>query len=57
MGMLHAIKDGKASGAYQKVALSTIEKFGAVSSYFQHEHRSCGRRLDPDEHHCGPVGK
>jgi len=28
MGMLRAIKDGKASGAYQKVALSTIENLG-----------------------------
>jgi len=28
MGMVHAIKDGEAFGAYQQVALPTIEKFG-----------------------------
>ena len=34
MGMVHAIKDGEAFGAYQQVALPTIEKFGGKPLFF-----------------------
>ena len=34
MGMVHAIKDGEAFGAYQKVALPTIEIFGGKPLFF-----------------------
>ena len=34
MGMVHAIKDGEALGAYQQVALPTIEKFGGKRLFF-----------------------
>ena len=34
MGMVHAIKDGEAFGAYQQVALPTIEKLGGKSLFF-----------------------
>ena len=34
MGTVHAIKDGEAFGAYQQVALPTIEKFGGKPLFF-----------------------
>ena len=34
MGMVRAIKDGEAFGAYQKVALPTIEIFGGKPLFF-----------------------
>ena len=34
MGMVHAIKDGEAFGAYQQVALPTIEKLGGKPLFF-----------------------
>ncbi len=34
MGMVRAIKDGEAFGAYQQVALPTIEKFGGKPLFF-----------------------
>ena len=34
MGMVHAIKDGEAFGAYQQVPLPTIEKFGGKPLFF-----------------------
>ena len=34
MGMVHAIKVGEAFGAYQQVALPTIEKFGGKPLFF-----------------------
>ena len=34
MGMVHAIKDGEAFGAYQQVALPTIEKAGGKPLFF-----------------------
>ena len=34
MEMVHAIKDGEAFGAYQQVALPTIEKFGGKPLFF-----------------------
>ena len=34
MGMVHAIKDGEAFGAYQQVALPTIEAAGGKPLFF-----------------------
>ena len=34
MEMVHAIKDGEAFGAYQQVALPTIEKLGGEPLFF-----------------------